>query len=128
MESPRPAGGAAEALRGLGATLLDMVGTRVELALVELREYGERRKRIVALAFVAVLFLGLGLLFAGGIVVAIFWDTHRVAAFAGVTAAYLLVAIVALVRLRTLAHESTPPFQETLAALHADRELLRPDA
>ena len=106
MESPRPAGGAAEALRGLGATLLDMVGTRVELALVELREYGERRKRIVALAFVAVLFLGLGLLFAGGIV----------------------VAIVALVRLRTLAHESTPPFQETLAALHADRELLRPDA
>jgi uncharacterized membrane protein YqjE len=128
MESPRPPAGLAEALRGLAATLLEMVHTRAELALVELREEGERRKRMAGLVLVAALFLAMALLFAGGFVVAAFWDTHRLGAFGSVTAAYLAVALWALLRLRALLRSTTPPFQETLAALAADRELLRPDA
>ena len=112
-------------LRSLGATLLELLGTRGELALVELREEGERKKQMLGLALAGTLFLALGLLLAALFVVVIFWDTHRLAALGGVTFLYLGIAAVAFARLREKVRTSPPPFEATMRELAADRELIR---
>jgi uncharacterized membrane protein YqjE len=122
---PPPGSGPVASLRALGATLLELIGTRAELALVELREEGERRSRMLALALAGTLFLGLGLLLAALFVVALFWDTHRLAAIGGVTLLYLGIAALAFAILRAKLRASPPPFEATLRELAADRELLR---
>lgn len=126
MEGPAAAEGVAASLKSIGATLLDMAGTRAELALVEFREEGERRKRMLFLAFAAASFLAMALLFAGVFVVVLFWDSHRLVAIAGVTFAYLGVGAIAVARLSAMVRSSPPPFEATLRTLTADRDLLKP--
>ncbi len=122
---PPPRAGPFASVRALGATLLELIGTRGELALVELREEGERRKEMLGLALAGALFLGLGLLLAAFFVVVYFWDTHRLAATGAVTLLYLGIAAAAFLRLREKQRTSPPPFEATLRELAADRELLR---
>ena len=116
--------GLAASLRSLGASLLDAIGTRAELALTELREEGERRREMVVLGLAAGLFLALALLLAALFVVVLFWDTHRLAALGGVTLLYSGVSAGALAVLRAKQRASPAPFENTLRELAADRELL----
>lgn len=116
--------GPAASLRALGATLLELVGSRVELAVVELREEGERRKGMLVLAVVGALFLALGLLLVAGFIVLLFWDTHRLAALGAVTLVYLGIAAFCFLRLRQQQLSAPPPFEATLRELAADREML----
>jgi uncharacterized membrane protein YqjE len=111
-------------LRRLGAALLQLLGTRAELAIVELREEGERRKEMLLLALAAALFFALALLCASFMAVVIFWDTHRILALAGVTLFHAAVGAWALLRLRTRERTGPRPFEATLAELARDRELL----
>lgn len=111
-------------LRALGATLLELVGSRIELAVVELREEGERRKGMLTLAVVGALFLALGLLLVAGFIVLLFWDTHRLAALGAVTLVYLGIAAFCFLRLRQQQLSAPPPFEATLRELAADREML----
>ena len=113
------------ALRSLGATFLGLLGTRAELAVLELREEGERRKEMLLLAAVAGLFFALALLLATFFIVLLFWDTHRLAAVGAVTLVYLAVATFALVRLKQKMRASPPPFEATLAELAKDAEALK---
>lgn len=112
-------------LRALGATFLEAAGTRAELALLELREEGERRKMLLALALAGALFLGMALLLAAFFVVVLFWDTHRLAAIGGVTLLYAGIGIGAFLRLRSLARSMPRPFEATLRELASDRDMLR---
>lgn len=121
MES---ASGPTSSLRALGATLLELVGTRIELAVVELREEGERRKSMIALAAIGALFLALGLLLVAGFIVLLFWDTHRLAALGVVTLVYLGIAAFCFLRLRQQQISAPRPFEATLRELAADREML----
>ena len=126
MDEPHPGARMASSLRNLGATLVEMVGTRVELAVVELREEGLWHKEALVLAVVGGLFLALGLLLAAFFVVVLFWDSHRLSAIAGVTLLYLSIAAIAFLRLRSRSRSRPPPFEATLRELAADREALRP--
>lgn len=121
--SPEIAPGPVASLRSLAATLMELLGARAELAVVELREEGERRKEMLALAAVAGLFLALGLALAALFVVVLFWDTYRLAAIGGVTFAYLGIAAIAFARLRYKAAAAPPPFEATLRELAEDRKL-----
>ena len=102
-----------------------MVHTRVELAVVELREEGERRKQMLVLAVAAGVFLSLAAGLLALFVVVLFWDTHRLLAAGGVTVAYLAIGIFALLRLKERARNSPPPFEATLTELARDVETLR---
>ena len=126
MDRPPPAAGAGPlaSLRDLGATLLAIVGNRVELAVVELREEGERRKEMLLLAVAAAVFAALGLLLLAMLVVIVFWDTHRIAAAVSVTLLYLGIAAAAVARLQYEARVNPPPFAATLAELERDRQML----
>jgi uncharacterized membrane protein YqjE len=120
-----PPRGPMESLRSIGATLAALAHTRLELALVELREEGERRKAMVVLGAVAGVFLTLALLLLAFLVVVAFWDTHRIAAILGVTVLYAAVGFGALLRLRAAQAAAPPVFEATLAELRKDVEALR---
>lgn len=122
--APVRSAGPAASLRALASTLGELAATRVELAIVELREETARRRDMLILAGAVGVFAAFGLLFASFLVVAVFWDTHRLAAIAGVAAADFAIAGAALWRLRAKIATSPPPFEATLRELAADRALL----
>lgn len=126
--SPDPAeagAGAAASLQSLGQHLAALLHTRIELAIVELREEGERRKRMVFLAAAAGVFLAMAALLFAFFVVVLFWDTHRLAAAGAVTAIYAGIGLYAAARLRRAARESPPPFEATLAEFAKDVDALK---
>jgi uncharacterized membrane protein YqjE len=120
-----PPRGPIESLRSMGSTLAALAQTRLELALVELREEGERRKAMLVLGAVAGVFLTLALLLLAFLVVVAFWETHRMAAILGVTVIYGGVGFGALLRLRASQAAAPSPFEATLAELRKDIEALR---
>lgn len=127
-EQPRPPDSTRtplESLRSLAGSFVALLGTRAELAIVELREEGERRKEMAILAAVAGLFLALAALLFALFVIVLFWDSHRVAATAAVTLSYLAIGLLALGALRRRRRESPPPFEATLAEFSKDAEALR---
>lgn len=121
---PRPEG-PLDSARALGASLLALLQARVELAGVELAEEAEHGKRLVVLAVVAAFFLGAGLVLFAFLVVVLFWETHRLAAIAGVTLAYSGVGAWALLRLRRIARERPPPFSATRSEFRNDLDMIR---
>ena len=135
MAQPQSPPGPAESLRSLGATLMEMIETRAELALVELRELGERRKEALWLAVAGGLFLAMGLLLAAFFVAQTAVgstgaaDSGALADFqpaaAGMTLLYLAIAAFAFLRLQARARASPPPFEATLRELAKDRDMLR---
>jgi len=125
LEPPPVAGnGPADSLRALGATVMELVAARAELAMVELREQGERRKEVVALAALAAMFLALAMLLATLFVLALFWDTHRLEAIAGMGLVDLAIAAGAYWRMRVKMALAPPPFEATMREFAADRDLL----
>lgn len=112
-------------LRSLAASFVGLLRTRVELAIVELQEEGERKKGLLVLAATAGVFLMLGALLFAIFVVVCFWDTHRVLAAGGMTLLYLGIGAYSLMRLKARAAGSPPPFAATLEELKRDVDALR---
>jgi len=128
LEHPGSATGgrkAGESLQALAASMLALVRTRLELAAVEFREEGERRKQMALLGIVAGVFFALAALLFALFIVFLFWDSHRIAATAGVTVAYLAIGLGALATLRRRHRALPSPFEASLAELARDVEALR---
>jgi uncharacterized membrane protein YqjE len=122
------AGGPARSLRAalgnLGASVLGLVHTRLELAALEFEEERHRAVERVALLLVAILFFAFALLVGSLIVVAYYWEEHRLPALIGVTLAYLAVGFLALWRVHRIGQVVTKPFAGSLAELERDRQWL----
>jgi len=92
-------GGSGSGLRGafaqLGASLLALLRTRLELVALEFDEERERTGEQLALTLVAMLFFAFAVFGATSFVVAWFWDTHRYVTLGAVTLVYLAIACVA---------------------------------
>lgn len=126
MTAPNPPGaGLRDSLRALGATLLALVCTRVELIAAELHEQRERAEQKLVLVVLTALFLAMGMLLAAFLVIVLFWDTYRMLAAGGVTMLYLGIGGWALRRLRKVSHDSLPPFSATMSEFANDLRLLR---
>jgi len=121
-----PGAGPAVELRGavaqLGASLLALVRTRLELASVEFSEERERMQDRLVLLAVAIVGFAFGLLAASAFVVVCFWDTYRLPALAGVTLFYAAIGAAAVWRLNAGRRGDPPPFAATLAELERDCE------
>jgi uncharacterized membrane protein YqjE len=81
---------------------------------------------MLLLASLGVAFLHLALLLLALFVVAIFWETHRIAAIGAMAALYLAVGMAALMGLRARLAASPDPFAATLGELQRDLEQLQP--
>jgi uncharacterized membrane protein YqjE len=103
---------------------LDLLRTRFELASIEFAEERERAKASLVLVVIAALFCAIALLALSALVVLCFWDTHRLAAMAAVTATHLAIGVGAIWRLKVTQRSASAPFAQTLAELERDREWL----
>ena len=87
-------------MRTIVAALADMAGARVTLASVEVGEEVDRQRQKLMLAALGSISACSGLALATLLVAVIFWDTHRVAALAGLTLVHLGCSVAAFVALR----------------------------
>jgi uncharacterized membrane protein YqjE len=130
MSAPAgPEGDGSEgSMREAGAALVGLVGTRIELLGVELREEAAHFQRMLVRGVVAAFLLGGALILAGVTIAAAFWDTHRLLALGAVTLLYAVLAAAVLMGIRSSFLERPAPFDATVKEFEADLQALREPA
>jgi uncharacterized membrane protein YqjE len=105
--------------------LMSMVRTRLELAAIDTEAHVAATLSALLMSFVAVVVALIAFAFLGvGVIVAL-WDTHRVAAAAGVLAGYATVAVAFALSARARWKSRPAAFEATLQELDRDREAFR---
>jgi uncharacterized membrane protein YqjE len=109
----------------LWAGILEAVHLRVELFALELGEEGKRVGELAlsALAVAAAVFMTV--LSLNVLLLAVFWDTHRIAVAVGSCVFYTLLAAAAGVFHRRRSRRRAPAFSATAAVLAEDERALR---
>ena len=125
VTQPRPAGSLLASAKTFVATLIAIVGTRLEIAAGELEEERLRLTGILAYAALVFLFAALGLIFLSLLVVAVFWDEHRIAALGVIVVVYVVLAVLAGLQLRRRLSEKSRLFSTTVDELRKDQERLQ---
>jgi uncharacterized membrane protein YqjE len=125
MTNMDPSGsGPAERLLRLGERLLSLLveagRTRAELVAVEFAVEKLRLVQFLAMGIVFAVCALLGLAFGSMLIIACFWDTHRLAAIAVVALVYAVIALVmAIIMMRRL-NGDPPPFVHSLDTFRRD--------
>jgi len=121
----RPAAGLAASLSGIASTIVALLRTHLELAMVEFEDERERVKAMLALIVVATLFACFTFLALSVLVVVWLWDRYSLAAISGVALVYALIAVGAVLALKRQLHAQSRPFAATLSELERDADALR---
>jgi uncharacterized membrane protein YqjE len=109
----------------LWGSVLEGLHLRIELFSLEL---GEERRRLTGLALsalIAVFALFMVVLSLNLLLLALFWDTHRVAVAGGSCALYVLLAVAAWIYHVRRSRRQASPFAATAAVLAEDERALR---
>ena len=130
MASPDPGAGAPApgviaALRSLAANAVAIVHTRLELLANEIEEERIRTLRIALLAAIALFCAAVALLLITTWIVVALWEQYRLATLATLALVYLIVAGIALHKLKASTNERSKLFSTSLAELARDRDLLK---
>ena len=125
----RTPGGLLDSVRRLLATLVAMAQTRVELFGTEIEEELRRVVALVIGGMVVLALASLALMFCALVVIAAFWDTHRIAAVAGVAAGFSTLALVSFGFVRARTRRQSRLLASTLGELERDlQQLARRDS
>ena len=126
MSDPNP-GGLFASLRQLLGTVLETAQVRLELLGTELET--EKRRLFDGFMFgaIALMCLGLGLLLLCVMVIALFWDSYRLAAVGGVACVFVAIGVALLVYARQRLRNALGLFYLSAAELQQDRDALQPD-
>lgn len=119
-------GGLFESLKTLAATLIGIIHTRLELLSVDIAEEREHLITLLVLAQAALFCFGVGVVLLALLVVAAFWETHRLLALGGASGLFLFVG--AAMAWAAVHKTRTRPrlFAASLAELSKDRQHLGP--
>ncbi|MBK7904503.1 MAG: phage holin family protein [Proteobacteria bacterium] len=120
----RSAGGLFDSLRALIATLVGMAHTRVELFGTEIEEEVRRVVALLLGSLVVLALASLALLFSGLVVVAAYWDTHRLAATVCVAIGFIVLTVASYLAVRARTRRQSRLLASTLDELERDLELL----
>lgn len=123
--SRKEGSGLLHSLRSIGPAALALLRTRLELFGIELAEERERTVALVVLGAMVFLFAALALMLINVLVLAIFWDSHRLAAISGLAILYVALAGWCVNVIRARQASRPPMFESTLAELKADLEALQ---
>ncbi|MBC7415896.1 MAG: phage holin family protein [Herminiimonas sp.] len=82
----------AHSLRRLAASSIAILHTRTELVAVEVEEEAARYFSYLLLSLVAVFSIGIAFLLSVTLIVAIYWDTHRIESLFALILFFLLLA------------------------------------
>lgn len=122
---PGPVHGVLVSAKNFVATLIAIIGTRLEIAASELEEERLRLSEIMAWGTCAMLFGALALIFLSLLMVAVFWDDHRLMALGLITVVYVVLAGIATLKFRKCMAQKSRLFAVTLEELRKDQEGLR---
>src|ERR1700712_3536622 len=111
-------------LRAMVSTGASLLHTRLALAGLELEEEMQRFISAAALGVVALIFVLLALIVGTFTIVVAVPPEYRVGTMLAITILYLVIAIVAVVRVRSIFANRPPIFSATLTELEKDRETL----
>ncbi len=124
MADRAPSSGLRDSLGRLAEASFALFRTRAELAALEFAEQREHAKQRALLLAVAGVGFTMAWIAGCALIVAYFWDTHRLMALIVIAAAHLAVGIGALWRLDVRRRSDPRPFSATLSELERDREWL----
>jgi len=126
MSDPKPggSGGLFDSLKGLAASLIAIVHTRLDLLSTELEEERARLASVLVMLFVALFCIGIGVVLLVFLIVAAFWESHRLLALAGLTVFFLVGGVTAIGFARHRLRTKPKLFAASLAELSKDREHL----
>jgi len=119
-------GGVLGSAKRLLATLVEIVETRIALAVNEIEEQRARSMQLAVTALVTLFLSGMAMFFVTLFVIVAFWETNRIAVVGGFALLYLALAVIAAMVLRHRARNRPRLFATTLAELRKDREQLGP--
>lgn len=111
-------------VRQLLATGIETLRVRLELLSTEIEQEKLRLFDAVLWAGLALLLLGIGLLFLCGLVVTLLWDNHRLATLGALAALFLGGGAWALQTARQRLHAPGGLFATSVAELERDRSEL----
>lgn len=111
-------------LRALVSTGASLLHTRLALAGIELEEEMQRFISAAVLGVVSLVFALLALIVGTFTIVAAVPEEHRVLGMVIITVVYLLIAVVAILRVKAIFTNRPPIFSATLAELEKDKETL----
>jgi len=112
-------------VRGLLGGLLEILETRLELLGTDAELQAQRLRGMAVLLLVGLFFLALALVFGSMLVIAAFWETHRLAAIGVVAGVHLFAGVGCLLGLRRLVRAGPRAFEATIAELRHDIARLR---
>lgn len=118
--------GIVQSLRNLAATLVALLRTRFELLVTEIEEERIRLLQLLFWAAGALFFLGVGILLLTILLVALFWDSHRITAIVVLAGIFLAAGIGMAIGVRNRMHARTRLFSASLDELAKDKDQLTP--
>ncbi|PRC91546.1 phage holin family protein [Solimicrobium silvestre] len=107
------------------STVVAMLYTRLELVTVELEEEFLRFSSYFIYALIALFCGGVAVSLLIFLVIALFWDEHRVAVLLSLIAVFSAISIYIAAWLRTQMSNKPRLLEQTIAELKKDAELLR---
>lgn len=116
--------GLLSSLGTMATTLVAIVHTRLELLATDLEEDTEHLLSLLIMTMVALFALGVGVILATLLIVAAFWETHRLLALGSLAILFLAVGITAAVMAVHKTKTKPRIFTSSLLELFKDRERL----
>lgn len=113
-----------ESLSTLGATLVAIVHTRLELLSVDLEEERQHLFSIMLLSLIAVFLLGIGVVMAAIMLVVVYWDTNRLLVLSILTMLFLFLGIATGIYAVYRARSKPRLFSSSLDELQKDQQQL----
>lgn len=122
--TPGESRGLFDSLKALAATLVAIAHTRLDLLASDLEEERAHLFSLLVLALVGLFFLGIGVMLAAMLLVAAFWDTHRLLVLGLLAGAFLAAGIAAWVIATRKARSKPKLFAASMSELLKDRQQL----
>lgn len=112
-------------LKGLVATVLELVQIRLELFSIEAQEEVLRVGALLVYGAIAVAFLSLGVVLLALLITVALWDSHRLLALSIFTGLFFVIGGVAAWLARERVRSGTRLFSASVEELKQDRDSLR---
>jgi len=124
-QSPeQPSPGLLQSLRNLGATLVAMLQTRLELLATDLEEERTRVLQILFWGAAALFFIGMGVLILALLAVHLLWEERRVGAIIGLSAIFFIIGLGLALGVRSRVRVRSRLFASNVEELARDQEEL----
>ena len=123
-DAPAASKGLFGSLTNFAATLVAIAHTRLDLLSTDLEEERAHLVSLLVLGLAALFFVGIGVVLGAILLVALFWDTHRILVLMLLAGFFLAAGLVAVGVAIHKARAKPKLFSATLSELYKDRQKL----